>query len=132
MLAELFTYKGRFNRLRYFGYSFLISFSTYLLAFLVGILAGLLTPLSFILFVPLIIGAMILYCFNVIKRLHDIGLSGWFSLPVPILTALFEITDYSFLINIISLAYFLPLLFWPGQKFDNKYGEVKYAEIQAE
>ncbi|MFA5387590.1 MAG: DUF805 domain-containing protein [Candidatus Paceibacterota bacterium] len=55
----------------------------------------------------------------VIKRLHDINRSGWYSASLVFLFFL-EIMSFptKFIVSIISLL----LLFWPGTPGENKYG----------
>ncbi|WP_367276989.1 DUF805 domain-containing protein [uncultured Salinicola sp.] len=68
----------------------------------------------------------------VVKRLHDLGASGWFALPLifggfmllPLIMISPEVFVTTF--NIFGLAQlvgYLVLLFMPGQSVANSYGE---------
>jgi uncharacterized membrane protein YhaH (DUF805 family) len=63
------------------------------------------------------------------KRLRDIGLSGWFLIPVFLLISIgfvgmgrAESTTYIFSSLFVVLLPSLILVFWPPQRKDNKYG----------
>ncbi len=86
----------------------------------------------------LAINLVILYlCVSLVaKRFRDIGGSGWFAVPVMVFASVigvvFGAIDELMLSNslfwsaVVSIVFLLvvgfALLFWPGQKFDNKYG----------
>lgn len=84
-----------------------------------------------------ILVAVVLFVFQVIKRLHDIGMSAWYSLillflPSPIYAEMIRISDNGiFKIAIIVLwililsgfAFILFLMVKRGQDHPNRYGE---------
>ena len=70
----------------------------------VSIITGILVTLSFVM---LLFGTVFSFIF-VIKRLHDLGASGWFS-----------VLSFVFIINTFMLLF---LLLWPGNKGSNKFG----------
>ncbi len=97
----MFSPKGRLGPLSYISYYNAMLFS-FLLISLVFVKISL-----FIVF-PLMVVVIYATYVLVIKRLHDLGLSGWFLLTL--------------FVPIISLFFGLALLFVPGQKTVNKYG----------
>ena len=68
----------------------------------------------------------------IVRRLHDIGLSGWYLLiplvPNVLLAFLYIHTNLSFALEILFYTlitlFYLFLLLYPGQKESNKYGNV--------
>lgn len=103
--AELnyFSAQGRIGRLRYLAYA--TGASVLFNILITGI--GIAMPGSILLTVATLVGAVALIWFSVlcaVKRCHDIGISGWWTLT-------------SF-IPVIALAW----VFWPGSQGDNRYG----------
>lgn len=93
--------------------------------------------------IPLVIYWFIFGYFASIRRLHDLNKSAWWLLVIVFAgltitvresleligvdTFAFDTTIIGFLINIVAIVgmvVFLSLLFWPGTKGTNKYGEV--------
>ena len=116
MLKEIFTIKGRMNRLPYLKYSIFFIVMMFLTSFVAGILTIILTGdvelesslyyvFAFIFNLPFTVGA----CMTSIRRLHDLNRSGYFILLgfVPIVNFLLEIY----------------LLFFRGTDGANDYGE---------
>jgi len=102
---NVFTHRGRIGRLRYLAYSmaaglvFNIAFSV--LATVIAFVAPILMPFATI----ACWGAFVWFsAITGIKRCHDIGISGWWTLTM--------------IIPIISLIW----IFWPGNMGDNQYG----------
>ena len=100
MLKEIFTTKGRMNRLPYLKYSIFFIVVMFLTSFVAGILTFVLTGdaelesnlyyvLVFIFNLPFTVGA----CMTSIRRLHDLNRSGYFVLLgcIPIVNFIFEI-----------------------------------------
>ncbi|MFA4859030.1 MAG: DUF805 domain-containing protein [Candidatus Margulisiibacteriota bacterium] len=146
---ELFTYKERIGRLRYFVNSLytcsVVTIVLTLLLLTIGIL-----PLLIIMLLPssmaIIIGnaysmlacgclalvILALLALNMLKRLHDLGVDGrmWLLLPlaniVCVLPQLYFQVDILWLflpIRVANLIFGLFLLFWKGTDGPNKYGE---------
>lgn len=121
-------YKGRMKRKDYL-----------MIALLVGI------PLAFALyfidlethfFLGLVLAVLGLYYSSSlhIKRLHDIGLTGWYIVPYYFLLNTKEIFQFlgyeltqqvlavAFYCSLLSIVFGIVLIFCPSQKQDNKYG----------
>ena len=96
--SKLFTTEGRLNRLAYF----LQSLKVFGLAVVGGIL------LEFLIGIPILIATMVANWMIIIRRLHDLNKSGWWSLIA--------------LIPYVNVIFGLYLLFAPGTKGDNRYG----------
>ena len=116
MLKEIFTTKGRMNRLPYLKYTIFFMVVMFLISFVAGILTFVLTGdmelegilyyvLVFIFNLPCTIGAFM----TSIRRLHDLNRSGYFILLgfLPIVNFLLEIY----------------MLFFRGTVGANDYGE---------
>lgn len=100
---KLFSAQGRVGRLRYLAYSTGASlvYKVLVMAWTLG-LAG-----STAFNVAMVACAIALLCFNVItgiKRCHDMGISGWWTLTL--------------VIPVIVFAW----IFWPGTRGDNRFG----------
>ena len=54
-----------------------------------------------------------------VRRMHDLGLSGWIAV---ILTILPFITIYFPIVSVVIVVIDILLLLWPGNKGSNKYG----------
>ena len=72
---------------------------------------GIAATIYWIIYLPLVITWIVWSLTASISRLHDCNYSGWWVLPINLLT--------KFLIFPILL-----LVFWPGTKGDNKYGAI--------
>ena len=116
MLKEIFTTKGRLNRLPYLKYTIILMVMMFLTSFVAGILTFVLTGdmelegilyyvLVFIFNLPFTVGAFM----TSIRRLHDLNRSGYFILLgfLPIVNFLLEIY----------------MLFFRGTVGANDYGE---------
>ena len=116
MFKEIFTTKGRMNRLPYLKYSIFFIVVMFLTSFVAGILTFVLTGdaelegilyyvLVFIFNLPCTIGAFM----TSIRRLHDLNRSGYFVLLccIPIVNFLLEVY----------------MLFFRGTVGANDYGE---------
>jgi uncharacterized membrane protein YhaH (DUF805 family) len=72
-------------------------------------------PLIVILTIPAVTVLLSYAIILPIRRLHDIGYSGWCVLLL--------------LVPIVSLVIALALIFWPGEPIDNKYGPALLAPL---
>ncbi len=107
---NLFSFRGRIGRMRYFSYLVL---SSIFLMFVAGIAAAILLPVD--LSASLYVYGVFFLCITVyglslnVRRLHDLGNSGWWSL----LTVL----------PIVNLLLMIYLVFFRGNKGRNGYGD---------
>lgn len=117
-----FTYSGRLNRWRYFSYGLivnlpyaLLSMILYLLIFSTNTSKSLIMPLTIVYTITTVI--MIATRISLmLRRLHDMGVSAWFM----VIQLLGIIPGVGFM---IEFAYCLIILFVPGTKGANKYGD---------
>ena len=72
---------------------------------------GIAATVYLIIYLPLVITWIAWFLTASISRLHDCGYSGWWVLPINLLT------------KVLIFPIFL-LAFWPGTKGDNKYGKI--------
>lgn len=135
-----FNYKGRIGRKKYFLISLLILIlgfclilgMAFTLFFLLGHFFSVSSKAIPLLTLPGAALSWMIFSFPVVKRLHDIGFSGWFYLLVLLQPAytLFRkmylndirIIEMEVLLSGISLLILLVLLFKKGTKGPNKYG----------
>ena len=110
---EIFTTKGRLNRLRYLKHMLALALIAGIGTFVTSCMAAFLTGSHESLFVMMVTGmwGLVAGLGNValiIRRLHDIGKSGWFALIliVPVVNTIFSIA----------------MFFIPGQIGYNQYG----------
>ncbi|HDP89364.1 MAG TPA: DUF805 domain-containing protein [Thioalkalivibrio sp.] len=107
---------GRLGRLRYFGYSFMITFALYIV---LGIAAAVMVPMvgnnpealgpMFIgLYLVAAVVGTVIAVFLGVQRLHDMGYSGWLWLLL--------------LVPIVNILMSLFMLFAPGTDGENQYG----------
>jgi len=68
--------------------------------------------LPLLVFVPLFFISLYVYVCLLIKRLHDRNHSGWWSLPLILIS----------LIPILGMLVYLYVLLWPGNKHANRFG----------
>lgn len=134
---ELFSVRGRNNRARYWQVTGL-----YLVAMLAaGALSTLLDGepstaaivLSIVLLSVLTIGGLVASFFNHVKRLHDVGLSGWWLLLGVVLMTPIELlriadsADVKLFGETVQLVVSVGLLILfgsvPGQRRPNRFGE---------
>lgn len=107
--AEFFAFSGRLGRLRFITYGV---FSAFLVMLVGGIGAAILIPVSAEFGVLLYAAFMLIttvYGFSLyIRRLHDLGQSGWWSLLM--------------FVPLLNLALLVYLLFFPGAQGANQFG----------
>ncbi|CAH2213611.1 DUF805 domain-containing protein [Tepidibacter aestuarii] len=111
-MSNLFTFEGRINRAKYFGYSLLISFILMFLLHVTEYTEN--TFLVYIYIISAIIASIINICL-IIKRLHDIERAGthYFLLIIPI---------YNIYLHLL-------LLLKKGTDGPNQYGEDPLREM---
>ena len=138
MESSFFSFNGRINRLSYFLRVLLIIFGAFIIGFVLGFIYGLTgssVSLVFLIPVGIVVSiAIFIACVSlVIRRLHDLNLSGiWYfvilgigvtsSLLDQIFGELAPISSVVIFLNVISIIIFLVLLFWPGTRGPNNYG----------
>lgn len=138
--SMFFTFKGRINRLSFFlriiALIVIVFFSALAISFFVGMLA-MFGPVGFILAIIVTIGfAIAIWIASLslyVRRLHDMNLSGMLVfgyVALSILISALEFADTNstvimlrLIFNVLVIISFLILLFWPGTKGPNKYGE---------
>lgn len=98
IFKEIYSTKGRINRLRYLKYMILLAVAGAIAKFTTSCMATLLTgdPNGALVMVITLILAVIAGTGNVmliIRRIHDLGKSGWFALIVfvPIIGIIFSV-----------------------------------------
>jgi uncharacterized membrane protein YhaH (DUF805 family) len=129
---KYFAFQGRLGRLPYF-----------LRSFQVGIAAAIVFILSTAAFIngnailwwvglAVVVVAGAIYFGGVasllVRRLHDLGLSGYHAIWIAIASVLSNAATYShnlsvILLNLPFIAVGLWILFWPGQRGPNRFGE---------
>lgn len=147
----LFTFRGRIPRMPFFLGSLAIG-ATWLFLVMIGIIAALgMTDMDgaygmdqlvrlfsagamvFLLMSPFFLALAYSNMCLVVKRLHDLGASGWFALPLIfggfMLLPLIMISPDVFvatsnIFSLVQLVGYLVLLFAPGQSMSNAYGEI--------
>lgn len=104
--------KGRFGRIQYLAYSMMASIAGGVLFALlsvamaaIGVKEGVGVTISLVVLDAILLPVTFIF---VIRRLHDLDRTGWFSL--------------AFIIPILNIIIALMLLFAPGTKGPNKYG----------
>lgn len=142
MFKDFLSYKGRMARKKYFFTFFTVLILSIL--FLIGIVAGgmaIVEHVSKIPFSDRILSVLVLpwailmwtaFSFPIVKRLHDMGFSGWFFLlfllhPIYILFRKaflndLRIVEVELLLSVIGLIILLITFFKQGTKGSNKYG----------
>lgn len=110
-MGSLFSMKGRIGRQQYFLLSIAVAVVTYLIAFLVGFIAGLAgtgqNAAGVMGFVVGFAGGLV-QAFLAVRRLHDLGKPGWHY--------------WLFLVPLYNIYLALILLFAPGSTGSNEYG----------
>ena len=113
ILSKVFTTEGRLNRLRYLKYMIILALiaggSTFVMSSMATFLTG--DPNGFLVKSITAIWGLVAGAGNVmlmIRRLHDLGKSGWFALIA--------------LIPAIGFIFSVYLFFAPGQVGRNQYG----------
>lgn len=117
--SGFFSATGRIGRLRYLAYYFSMLVLSYLTLGVLGALFGALAtatgatelnPESIMLVASLVYIPILFYGFAyAVRRLNDIGWSGWLSLL--------------YLVPLVNLVIFLLLIVMPGQERTNQYGD---------
>ena len=114
ILSEIYTTEGRLNRLRYLKYMLLLAIVAGLSTFVMSSMATFLTgdPTGFLVNAITALWALAAGAGNVmlmIRRVHDLGKSGWFALIafIPVFGFIFSIY----------------LFFAPGQVGWNQFGK---------
>lgn len=112
--VKIFSFRGRMGRLRYLGYSFGFYFLSVLIISLVaGVLVGVQGggepgPAASLIPAAIMLAFTPLYFMLAIQRLHDVNLSGWFSLLM--------------LVPFVNFLVAIGLMVAPGTKGENGYG----------
>ena len=138
--AELiWNIQGRLGRWLWFKYTYIYPFLFFLGLFFFILLLGVATSIVFELneiseegYIALIIIACIVLCpiiityniivvFLTIKRLHDIGFSGWWYLLMVVLGWVLAFNNFLYIVY--SLLFFSVFAFVSGKKAPNKYGD---------
>jgi uncharacterized membrane protein YhaH (DUF805 family) len=132
IFERYFSFQGRLGRLPYFIRSVQLGIAVSVIFFL-SIPAfsngnGILWGIGLLLVV--VAGAIYLggVASLIVRRLHDLGLSGYHAIWVVIASAPGTAATYShnfnvFLLNLPFIAVGLWILFWPGQRGPNRFGE---------
>ena len=114
ILSKVFTAEGRLNRLRYLKYMIILALiaggSTFVMSSMATFLTG--DPNGFLVNAITAIWGLAAGTGNImlmIRRLHDLGKSGWLALVA--------------IIPIIGFIFSVYLFFAPGQVGSNQYGE---------
>ncbi len=139
ILDTLYSPKGRLPRLRYFGYSMLnVLIMMVGVALPVAVAMNTLGPnpllMALLVLIAVVVGLASVYSGYalMIKRLHDFGWSGLNVIWIMLLGAAagaMEVPGSSLyglgvLLNLVSIGTSLYVLFCPGEKVPNQYGEV--------
>lgn len=105
---QLFSFRGRLRRRDYFFQSIMLSILAAGIGVLAGFMMAMAETLALVLLIVFLPALMIILTMPVVKRLHDLDVSGWF----------FLISFVPFLNMIMGLA----LLFVKGTTGPNKFG----------
>ena len=129
---NIFTYKGRMNRLRFFGTGFLVNIISVVLILLLWLITfaisgkdGALYLLFYSGLIIIIAGNTIIQSFLTAKRFHDLNISGWWTLVLFVPNLLQSSGKYVIFFTIfaiINLIVLLFLLFKKGTKGPNRFG----------
>jgi uncharacterized membrane protein YhaH (DUF805 family) len=130
----LFSFQGRSGRLAYLGFG---AFCALIISFALLLIYGafvFLPALALLVAMPVFLALIVASLAVTVRRLHDIGITGWWVLGLCVLCFLQDISvmyifggDMGFfVIGAASILHYLAiaaLLIWPGTKGPNKYGE---------
>ncbi|MCJ8312192.1 MAG: DUF805 domain-containing protein [Saccharospirillaceae bacterium] len=105
---SIFGYKGRIGRVRYIAYSVLGLFAFYFAMIIPAIFIAISPAIGGLLMFVLLVAFVVLSFSWPIRRLHDLGHSGWLILLQ--------------LIPFVNIVFVLYVLFAPGKKGTNQYG----------
>lgn len=133
--SSIWSAKGRLGVLSYLAHSLILALLLTLIIgaaiFLIGTVFGGLETVaasaqnmdfanpaiivSALVLIPLFLVGMYIGVCMLIKRLHDRGHSGWWALPLIVLSIIP-------LINLIAMIAFIYVMFFPGHKHANRFG----------
>ncbi len=107
---RIFSVSGRLGRIRYLTYGFAIMLVSSILMGVIGAIMGaqMDSPLYMLIMGVIYIAALVVSVMIAVQRLHDLDKTGWLYLL--------------FLIPIVNIIFGLYILFWPGSKGANRYG----------
>jgi uncharacterized membrane protein YhaH (DUF805 family) len=116
-------YIGRLGRMHFFIWTMLIGLVTVLLNFLItpddllkAMMAGEKVEPPFYIMIILILTGAVLEWHLYVRRLHDLGVSGWW-LALCVLSSKIPLIGAP-----LNILFYLVLLFWSGTPGDNDYG----------
>ncbi|WP_105614339.1 DUF805 domain-containing protein [Vallitalea okinawensis] len=115
LINTFFSFKGRINRLAYFGYGCVL-FAYWLIIYLILMLSEP-TTVELIIFLVLMILPFVSSTSLHVRRLHDLNHSGWWAIVIFI-----GVLSIPVISNIISLIAGIYLTFWKGTDGPNDYG----------
>lgn len=127
LMQKFFSTKGRLNRKRYFLRGLALALPNFLGFFLIFLADAKTTPdnnifvlLGLLGFAIVLVG-MISSVTLLIRRLHDLDKSGWWAIPLWILSIISWTPRFQIL-SIVSMPFFLYILFKRGTVGSNQYG----------
>ena len=121
---DLFVFTGRIGREKFLLESFLITFLGVLIISILGLVVGGIFESRSPNFVAII--GMSPFAFALlsrsVRRLHDLGRSGWLLVVPGAISFFASISDESELFYFFGTLFYLYLTLWPGQMQENEYG----------
>ena len=112
MKETCLSFEGRIGRLQYLALSTLLPFAIVVAGFLLAAVAASIAGDLGLILIPLyVVGYILVVWMSLaagVRRLHDLGHSGWWLLL--------------FLVPLVSLVLALLLYLWPGEEGANDYG----------
>lgn len=130
-LFPYFFLRGRAGRWEWFLTNIFPMVLGIIAAFILGLFKGIIGDIFAIISIPVFIVAIWAVIAVTIRRLHDLGFSGWWAIPFFLLVPLRAIvvplsqaghTWIFWLWMVLGIGIFLVLLFCPGNKGENRYG----------